>query len=165
MQRDESYSIFLAGNLLPQLRSFLATRRTKGAVEVNGKKWAASYRFVFPSEPMWRGAFSAAAQRYFDAPTVIQRAEITAYGIYTPGVYAPPTGFQYSTPDMGSGVGIIRHPAIEKSTDCIPMKLGTTFGIWYVIHGKQGGHDSQLPLVKRITFPSPGLRDPKTGRL
>jgi len=56
MQRGNSYSIFLDGNAKPELRRFLATRKEKGAVEIEGKKWAASWRDVFPSEPIWREA-------------------------------------------------------------------------------------------------------------
>ena len=56
IKRGDSYSIYLDGALLPKLREFLATEREKGAVEVDGKKLAASYRFVFPGEPVWRKA-------------------------------------------------------------------------------------------------------------
>lgn len=62
-RRGDSYSIFLDGTLLPKLREFLSTRNQKGAVEVSGKKWAASYRFVFPGEPVWRRALGEAANR------------------------------------------------------------------------------------------------------
>lgn len=57
LKREGSYSIFLDGALLPELRKLLATRNEKGAVEVEGKKMAASYRFTFPGEPIWRRAF------------------------------------------------------------------------------------------------------------
>jgi len=60
MKRGDSYSIFLDGALLPRLREFLATRKEKGAVEVEGRKMAASYRFTFPAERVWRKAFAAA---------------------------------------------------------------------------------------------------------
>jgi hypothetical protein len=56
-KRGDSYSIYLAGSKLNELRAFLKTRNEKGAVEVGGKKWAASYRYVFPSEPVWSKAF------------------------------------------------------------------------------------------------------------
>ena len=60
-RRTKGYSIFLDGSLMPKLREFLATEKEKGAIEVNGKKMAASYRLTFPSEPTWRKAFAAAA--------------------------------------------------------------------------------------------------------
>jgi hypothetical protein len=56
LKRGDSYSIFLDGALLPELREFLATRNERGAVEVEGHKMAASYRFTFPGEPAWRRA-------------------------------------------------------------------------------------------------------------
>jgi len=63
MKRGDSYSIFLDGVLLPELRKFLETRQEKGAVEIAGKKWAVSWRLVFPSEPLWRNAFCGAKER------------------------------------------------------------------------------------------------------
>lgn len=56
-QRGDSYSIYLPGSRLKELRAFLQTRNAKGAVDVGGKKWMASYRHVFPSEPVWSKAF------------------------------------------------------------------------------------------------------------
>lgn len=53
-KRGDSYSIFLDGKVLPELLKFLKTRKEKGAVEIAGKKWAVSFRPVFPSEPAWR---------------------------------------------------------------------------------------------------------------
>jgi hypothetical protein len=55
-KRGDSYSIFLDGSMLPELRKFLSTRKERGAVKIGGKKWAVSFRSVFPSEPMWRKA-------------------------------------------------------------------------------------------------------------
>lgn len=56
-RRGDSYSIFLDGGDLPELEKFLRTRKAKGAVLIDGKKWAASVRPVFPAEPVWRDAF------------------------------------------------------------------------------------------------------------
>jgi hypothetical protein len=53
-KRGDAYSIFLPGTQEEALIAFLATRKEKGAVELDGKKWAASYRRVFPR---WRDAF------------------------------------------------------------------------------------------------------------
>lgn len=63
VQRGSSYSIFLDGSELPKLRAFLATRGERGAVEVDGKKMAAEFRYVFPGEPVWDKAFREAAKR------------------------------------------------------------------------------------------------------
>lgn len=61
-KHGDMYSVFLDGTLLSNLRDFLSTQNQKGAIEVSGEKMAASYRFVFPSEPIWRKAFRQAAQ-------------------------------------------------------------------------------------------------------
>lgn len=60
---EDQYSIFLDGAMLPELRKFLATRKEKGAVEVAGKKFAASYRRTFPGEPLWMAAFYDIAEK------------------------------------------------------------------------------------------------------
>lgn len=57
LKRRDAYSIFLPGKELPKLREFLKTRKEKGAVEIEGKKWAVSIRYTFPSEPVWFKAF------------------------------------------------------------------------------------------------------------
>jgi hypothetical protein len=63
LKRGDSYSIFLDGGLLPELQKFLRTRREKGAVEIGGKKWAVSFRAVFPGEPVWRKAFKSLQEK------------------------------------------------------------------------------------------------------
>ena len=63
IKRGNSYSIFLDGSLLPKLREFLATEKPKGAVEIEGKKMSASYRFTFAGERAWRKAFAEAAEQ------------------------------------------------------------------------------------------------------
>ena len=62
VRRGGLYSTFLDGSMLPRLREFLATRKQRGAVEVDGKKMAVAYRFTFPGEPTWRKALLAAAE-------------------------------------------------------------------------------------------------------
>lgn len=59
----DSYSIFLDGSNLPKLQKFLRTRKEKGAVEIGGKKWAVSFRAVFPSEPVWRKALESTEEK------------------------------------------------------------------------------------------------------
>lgn len=63
IRRGSSYSIYLDGAVLPSLREFLATRTEKGAVEIEGRKMAASFRFAFPGEPLWRKAFAESGRR------------------------------------------------------------------------------------------------------
>ncbi len=48
LKRGDSYSIFLDSSELPRLKELLASRKERGALELDGKKWAVSYRFVFP---------------------------------------------------------------------------------------------------------------------
>lgn len=52
-KRGDSYSIFLDSSKFDSFIEFLKTRNEKGAVEINNKKWAVSYRFPFPSEEKW----------------------------------------------------------------------------------------------------------------
>jgi hypothetical protein len=56
-RRENAYSIFLDGTELSKLQKFLGTRKEKGAVEIGGKKCTASFRYVFPGDPLWRKAF------------------------------------------------------------------------------------------------------------
>ena len=62
-KREDSYSIFLDGSVLPELQKFLRKEKEKGAVEIDGKKWAVSFRSVFPSEPVWRKALKNAQEK------------------------------------------------------------------------------------------------------
>lgn len=66
IQRGNSYSIFLDGAAVPELRAFLARRESKGAVELDGKKWTTSYRYTFPGEPDWRKALAVAYSKGCD---------------------------------------------------------------------------------------------------
>jgi hypothetical protein len=61
IKRESIYSVYLDGTMLPKLRAFLKTRKEKGPVEISGKKMTASYRFVFPSERIWRKALAPTA--------------------------------------------------------------------------------------------------------
>jgi len=56
-KRGDSYSIFLPGRDLARLRGVMETMRERGAVEIGGRSWAMTFRFVFPSEPIWQEAF------------------------------------------------------------------------------------------------------------
>ena len=53
IQRGNSYSLFLPSSELGTLESFLDQRNSKGAIQINGRKWAASYRIPFPREQLW----------------------------------------------------------------------------------------------------------------
>jgi len=58
IKRKSGYSIFLDGSKRDDLKQFLAGEKEKDAVLIDGRKWTASSRSVFPSEPVWRKAFS-----------------------------------------------------------------------------------------------------------
>ena len=49
-KRGDSYSIYLPFEHYDKLKRFIATRNEKGAVEINGEKWAISTRSPFPHE-------------------------------------------------------------------------------------------------------------------
>lgn len=52
-QRGDAYSIYLPSDQFEKLREFLKSRESRGAVEINGKKWAVSTRLPFPMEELW----------------------------------------------------------------------------------------------------------------
>ncbi len=52
---------------------------------------------------------------------------------------------------------------IIKTTDMIPAKLNTTFGIKYKLVGPAG--ENKLKLVARWVFPPQGLTNPETGEV
>ena len=53
----DSYSLYIAGTELYNLKNFLSERKQGQAVLIDGKKWSISYRFVFPGEFIWQDAF------------------------------------------------------------------------------------------------------------
>lgn len=56
VRRGEVFSIFVPASSLDDVRAVLARQKEKGAIEINGKKWAASIRFPFPHERLWMGS-------------------------------------------------------------------------------------------------------------
>ena len=50
---EDSFSIFLPSAMLPELRAFRERTNEKGAVEIDGRKWATGIRFPFPQESLW----------------------------------------------------------------------------------------------------------------
>jgi hypothetical protein len=50
---DDGYNIYVPSADYGELKAFLATENEKGAVEIGGKKWAASVRLPFPDERTW----------------------------------------------------------------------------------------------------------------
>jgi hypothetical protein len=58
IKRKNGFSIFLDGSMRDDLKQFLSFENEKDAVEINGKDWSVASRPAFPSEPVWRKAFS-----------------------------------------------------------------------------------------------------------
>jgi hypothetical protein len=52
VRRGDSFSIFMPSTRLAELRAFLELRDSQ-AIELDGRKWAASIRFPFPQEDLW----------------------------------------------------------------------------------------------------------------
>lgn len=50
---EDSFSLYVPSADYGPLTTFLASRRPRGAVEIGGKKWAASLRLPFPHEALW----------------------------------------------------------------------------------------------------------------
>ena len=50
IKRGDSYSIFLPYSEKREFLEFMKTRKAKGAVLINGKKWAIATRIPFPHE-------------------------------------------------------------------------------------------------------------------
>ena len=51
--RGDSYSLYLPSSELEEVRAFIASRNSKGAILIDGRKWAASVRIPFPREELW----------------------------------------------------------------------------------------------------------------
>lgn len=47
------FSLYLPSLHYLELVDFLKTRREKGAVEIDGRKWSVGFRFPFPNERLW----------------------------------------------------------------------------------------------------------------
>lgn len=50
---EGNFSLYVPSAEFGPLKAFLASRREKGAVEIDGKKWSAGLRFPFPHERLW----------------------------------------------------------------------------------------------------------------
>jgi hypothetical protein len=52
-RRGDSFSVFVPSSKLSELLKFIASRKERGAVAIEGKKMAISFRFPFPGEQLW----------------------------------------------------------------------------------------------------------------
>ncbi len=62
-RHDGQHSIYLDTPLKPKLDALLAQQSQGNGIELGGAIWSMRTRMVFPSEPVWREAFDAAASR------------------------------------------------------------------------------------------------------
>lgn len=53
LKRGDSFSVYVSAGDYDELVAFLKTRTMRGAVEMDGKKWAANIRLPFPEEGQW----------------------------------------------------------------------------------------------------------------
>lgn len=53
-ERGDAFSLFFPSARREELFAFLETRRERGAIEIGGRKWAASLRYPFPGEEHWQ---------------------------------------------------------------------------------------------------------------
>lgn len=56
--RGDGYSLYLPVSEYAELKTFLKGRSQKGAVLIDGRKWAVSVRLPFPAEDVWMGPSS-----------------------------------------------------------------------------------------------------------
>jgi hypothetical protein len=98
------------------------------------------------------GASLAAAQ-------TVERIDILQSGLYTAAV----TG-NVATPGTATGNShTVGNVQFYQSTDRVPARLGTRFGVNYVIVGNPDGAILEFRQIWRL--PAPGLRNPKTGNV
>ncbi len=57
---------------------------------------------------------------------------------------------------------IVKNERLVKQTDRIPATVGHRFGVFYRANGEPRG--SKIKLRVDVTYPSAGLRNPKTGK-
>lgn len=52
-RHEDSYSVFLPSARRDELIAFLRSRKPRGAIEIEGRKWSAGIRYPFPGERLW----------------------------------------------------------------------------------------------------------------
>lgn len=57
-RHENSYSLYMRGNRLGELKAFLSGLKQKQAVFIDKRKWSVSYRFVFSGESVWWNTFN-----------------------------------------------------------------------------------------------------------
>ncbi|MGD9338005.1 MAG: DUF3859 domain-containing protein [Syntrophobacterales bacterium] len=86
-------------------------------------------------------------------------AEVYAIKLVEWGIYDM-TKVKKATPGK---IVLVDHMKLVTLTDKIPAKLGTSFGLKFVVNGHPPG--SKVRILNRWLFPYPGVKNPKTGKL
>jgi hypothetical protein len=63
VQRGENWSVFFDGSQVDEVRERLDDAIPRGAIELEGRRYAASYRFAFPGADLWEQAFIQAFRK------------------------------------------------------------------------------------------------------
>jgi len=89
----------------------------------------------------------------------VQRIEISDPGIYKADI----TDTKEAPGAIAGRTNLLSNIKIDQSTTTIPAKLGISFGFKYNAVGTSNGTSVKLKMVTH--YPSPGLREPKTGNI
>ena len=101
----------------------------------------------------------AVAQLPADSPG---RSEITAKNVACGLIASKPASRLDATSPTGAATNR-KGFRIEKETRDIPARRGVEFGILYTLHTFLGTGATPIRVV--FTYPAPGLRNPKTGKV
>lgn len=108
---------------------------------------------------IWFGIIAAFAFVTAAQAQTVERIVITDVGLYAYEVQSVD-----KRPDsVSTGFKTITNVRLLQKTERVPAVLGTSFGFRFEVIGEPQGTPVSLTLITR--FPSPGLRNPATGRL
>jgi hypothetical protein len=97
------------------------------------------------------------------SPAHTQAVQIERIDITEVGIYCADTIGRIPYDDHPGGFrNVVTNIRLLRQTTEIPALLGTRFGFYYAVAGRPEGASSRLRIVTR--FPSPGLRDPESGK-
>ena len=89
--------------------------------------------------------------------TQIDRVEILNFGIYSGQITK-----HEELPGTPAGINTVENRKLVKQTETIPVRIGTRFGIEYVVRGQPQNKTVTMTCITR--FPSPGLVNDKGQR-
>jgi hypothetical protein len=86
----------------------------------------------------------------------VEAIKIVDYGLYEREI-TKRVKTEYGAADF------IKNVKLVEKTEKIPAKIGTSFGLQFLVEGKPKGEAVVLKIV--LLFPQPGLRNPKTDKI